>query len=238
MIKRIAEVIQLENEIKTHDQAYWILNKPLINDIEYDKIVNRLLRIDPENEYLKTVRTPKVDSSGKVTHLIKMLSLDKAYTYEEIIKWCKKVVRSPKEVFRIMPKLDGVSGQLKNGILATRGDGEIGEDITDKLAFMTILKKHDKDDVRGEILFTKSKFQQIKDTITRKSGENYKNERNAVGGILSRDDLEPTKILTFVDFEYNYEDLTLEQLETLGEANWGAFVLGTKEMNFPTENLW
>jgi len=101
MTKRTAEAIQIENEIKTHDNAYWVLNKPLINDHEYDVIVNRLLKIEPENEYLKKVRTPKVDSSGKVTHLVKMLSLDKAYTYEEIVTWCKKVARSNAEVFRI-----------------------------------------------------------------------------------------------------------------------------------------
>ena len=237
MTKRSAEAIQIENEIKTHDHAYWVLNKPLINDPDYDKIVNRLLKIEPDNEYLKKVRTQKVDSSGKVTHLVKMLSLDKAYTYEEIIKWCKKVARSSAEVFRIMPKLDGVSGQLMKGVLATRGDGEVGEDITDKLAFMNILKKHKNDDVRGEILFTKSKFQQIKGSITRKSGENYKNERNAVGGILSRDDMEPTKILTFVDFEYTYKDLTLDQLETIGEVCWEGLIIATKEMNFPTDGI-
>jgi len=236
-MKRTAEAIQLENEIRTHDQAYWTLNKPIINDPDYDKIVNRLLKIEPKNEYLKKVRTPKVESSGKVTHLIKMLSLDKAYSYDEIIKWCKKVARSTAEVFRIMPKLDGVSGQKKNGVLATRGDGEVGEDITDKLAFMNILKKHSDDDVRGEILFTKSKFKQIKDTITRKSGEKYKNERNAVGGILSRDDLAPTKILTFVDFEYIYSDTTLGELEEMGQINWDDLVLGTKDLNFPTDGI-
>ncbi len=237
MTKRTAEAIQIENEIKGHDQAYWVLNKPLINDYEYNAIVNRLLKIEPDNEYLKKVKTPKVESSGKVTHLIKMLSLDKAYTYEEIIKWCKKVARSSTEMFRIMPKLDGVSGQLMKGVLATRGDGKVGEDITNKLVFMNILKKHNNDDVRGEILFTKSKFEQIKDVITRKSGENYKNERNAVGGILSRDDLEPVKILTFVDFEYTYEDISLDAIESIGESGWEGFVVATKKMNFPTDGI-
>jgi len=237
MKKRSAEAIQIENEIKSHDHAYWVLNKPLINDGDYDKIVNRLLKIEPDNKYLKTVRSPKVDSTEKVTHLVKMLSLDKAYTYEEIVKWCKKVARTESEMYRIMPKLDGVSGQLMNDVLATRGNGEVGEDITDKLAFMNILKKHKNNDVRGEILFTKSKFEQIKDTITRKSGEKYKNERNAVGGILSRDDLEPVKILTFVDFEYIYKDMSLGELEKMGEENWGAMVLGTKDLNFPTDGM-
>jgi len=102
---------------------------------------------------------------------------------------------------------------------------------------MTILKKHNNDDVRGEILFTKSKFEEIKGTITRKSGENYKNERNAVGGILSRDDLEPTNILTFVDFEYVFTDFTLTEIEGYGEVGWGEFIEATKDLNFPTDGI-
>jgi DNA ligase (NAD+) len=237
MRKRTAEVIQLENEIRTHDHSYWVLNRPLINDPIYDQIVNRLLAIDPDNEYLKKVHTPKVQSDGKVTHIVKMLSLDKAYEYNEIVKWADKIARTPDEVFRLMPKFDGVSGQKKNNVLATRGDGEIGEDITHKLSFMNILTKGDSEDMRGEILFTKSKFQEIKGKITRKSGEDYKNERNAVGGILSRDDLEPSKILTFVDFEYIYDDLTLTQLKGFGEENWEVFILATKNMDFPTDGM-
>jgi DNA ligase (NAD+) len=237
MNKRTAEAIQLENEIRTHDQAYWVLNKPLINDVVYDQVVNRLLKIDPDNAYLKEVRSPKVDSSGKVTHLVKMLSLDKAYTYDEIVKWAKKIARSGAEVFRVMPKLDGVSGQLMKGILATRGDGEVGEDITNKLSFMHILKNHKNDDVRGEILFTKSKFAQIRDHLTRKSGEKYKNERNAVGGILSRDDMTPAKVLTFVDFEYVYTDYTFSELQNIGESVWESIVLDVKDMNFPTDGI-
>jgi DNA ligase (NAD+) len=246
MEKRTAEAIQLEKEIREHDHSYWVLHKPLINDVVYDQIVNRLLKIEPDNEYLKKIHTPKVDSSGKVTHIVKMLSLDKAYGYDEVVKWAKKLARTADEKFRIMPKLDGVSGQLKEGVLATRGDGEIGEDITHKLSFMNILTKGDPEDMitegdpkdmRGEILFTKSKFQQIKGVITRKSGEDYKNERNAVGGVLTRDDIEPVKILTFVDFEYTYEDLDFAQLENLGEEGWNGFIEEVKDMNFPTDGI-
>ena len=135
MTKRTAEAIQLENEIRTHDNAYWVLHKPLINDVVYDQIVNNLLKIEPDNKYLQKVHSPKVKSDGKVTHIIKMLSLDKAYTYTEIVTWARKRARAASEVFRLMAKLDGVSGQKMNGILATRGDGEIGEDISHKQSF-------------------------------------------------------------------------------------------------------
>lgn len=237
MSQRTAEAIQLENELRTHDYAYWKLNKPLVNDPIYDQIVKRLLKIEPDNKYLKEIHTPKVESIGKVTHIIKMLSLGKAYTYNELILWAGKLARTPGEKFRLMPKLDGVSGQKKNGVLATRGDGEIGENITHKLSFINTVTKGDPEDMRGEILFTKTMFQDIKESITRKSGEQYKNERNAVGGILRRSDIAPLKILMFVDFEYIFTDYTFAEFKNLGENVWETLVEDAKNMNFPTDGL-
>ena len=236
-IKRTAEAIQLENEIRAHDHAYWILHKPLINDPDYDNIVRRLLKIEPNNVYLQEVRAPKVDSQGKVTLAIPMLSLDKAYEFSEVLKFCKRTARSLTELYKFMFKLDGTSGCLKNKILTTRGDGFIGEDITHKLPFMNILTKGDPEDVRGEILFTKSGFQKIKDIITRKNGEKYKNERNAVGGILTRDDLDPVKILTFVDFEYICKEFTYEEILSIDEDFWNSLIKDAKDSNFPTDGL-
>ena len=232
------KIEKLENEIRYHDKKYWIDNNSKITDPEYDQLVNKLSDLDPDNKYLNRPKAPRVDSQGKVHHSIKMLSLDKAYSYEEIVKWCEKVSRSETEMFRIMPKFDGVSGQLIRGILATRGDGEIGENITNKLVYMDIIKKNETDEnVRGEIVFTKSKFKEVKNTITRKSGEPYKNERNAVGGILNRDDLKPVKILTFIDFESIYKDLTLHALKELGEDHWKFLITTIKDLNFPTDGI-
>jgi len=231
------KIKELTIKIIKHDQAYWVHNKPTISDPDYDKLVNELLELDPNNEYLKKVRAPKVQSGGKVTHKVKMLSLDKAYSFEEILKWCKKVGRGDLELFRIMPKYDGVSGQLKDGILATRGDGEIGEDITHKLPFMTIIKKHDNPDVRGEILFKKSTFAQVKDTFKRKSGEPYKNERNAVGGILTRDDLNIMKVLTFIDFNHTVTTVSLEQMIKGGEKEWNTFIKFIQSSDYPVDGI-
>jgi len=235
--QRTAEAIQLENEVKTHDQAYWVKNKPLVNDDIYDQIVRRLLKIEPDNVYLNKPKAPKVDSQGKVTHSIPMLSLDKEYDFDGILKFCKRVCRSLDEKLKVMFKFDGVSGQLMFDILASRGDGDIGEDITHKLPFMNILTKGDPNFVRGEILFTKSKFKEIKGVVTRKNGEDYKNERNAVGGVLSRDDMEPVQVLTFVDFEYICKEFTHAEIIELGAYGWQGIVEEAKESNFPTDGL-
>lgn len=237
MMERLQRAIVLEGEIRNHDTFYWVKNSPTIKDEVYDSIVNELLSLEPDNEYLKEVRTPKVDSKGKVEHKIPMLSLDKAYSYEEVLKFCNKIKRTNQEVFKIMFKFDGVSGQLLEGVLATRGDGFIGEDITHKLPFMKTMTRNMSPDMRGEILFTKPDFQKIKGVVTRKSGADYKNERNAVGGVLTRDDLEPTQILTFIDFEYLVMKFPFDGLIAMGITGWEHLVKSAKESEYPTDGL-
>lgn len=238
MTQRTSEAIQLEQEIKTHDKAYWEDNRPQINDAIYDQIVRRLLAIEPNNEYLNRPRAPKIDSQGKVHHSVPMLSLDKAYTWDEILKFLNRTKRSILEVYKLMFKLDGISGQFMFDILASRGDeGIVGENITHKLPFMNILTNGDPNNMRGEILFTKSKFKEVKDTFTRKSGEKYKNERNAVQGILGRDDITPIKVLTFVDFEFICEQFTYEELIKYGEQGWLGMAEEAKNSDFPCDGL-
>ncbi len=236
-MERNPRAIRLELEIKYHDKQYWELNTPEIHDTNYDDLVKELLEFEPDNTYLKTVHEPAVSSTGKITHDIPMLSLDKAYSIPEVLKFCRKVARNRDEQFVIMFKFDGVSGQLKDDILATRGDGLIGEDITHKLPFMTIKTRSMSNDMRGEILFTKEDFQKIKGVVTRKSGADYKNERNAVGGVLTRDDLDPVKILTFIDFEYFVIKHPLHMLEKLRSHDWDKMITLAQTSDYPTDGL-
>jgi len=230
--------IAIENQIKHHDVCHWLKNRSEIEDEQYDKLVESLLELDPDNEYLKKVKAPLVDSKGKVKHIVQMLSLNKEYSFEGILKWCKKLARTYEEEFDIMPKYDGVSGDLRSGILATRGDGEVGENITHKLPFMNIMRKDENNpDVRGEILFKKSTFAEIKDIFRRTNGELYKNERNAVGGILSRDDLNAMKVLTFIDFKHTVNTVTLKQLEYGGEEEWNSFVSLVQNSDYPVDGI-
>jgi len=235
--KRSVEAIQLEKEIRIHDQSYWIDNRATVSDVVYDQIVKRLLQIEPDNEYLNRPKAPKVDSQGKVHHSVPMLSLDKAYEWEEILKFCKRTARNDSELYKLMYKFDGISGQFMFNILASRGDGEVGENITHKLPFMNILTNGDPNNMRGEILFTKSKFAAMRDQFTRKGGEKYKNERNAVQGILGRDDITPSKILHFIDFEYVCYVLTWAVIKDLGKEKWDNFCKEAKDSNFPTDGL-
>ena len=92
---------ELEALIRHHDRRYWELNDPEISDARYDELVRALAALDPENELVTRILAPKVESSGKVRHTVPMLSLDKAYSLEEVLEWAGKFRRSPGEILLV-----------------------------------------------------------------------------------------------------------------------------------------
>jgi len=177
---------ELESLVLFYNKAYWEDQDPIISDPDYDKLINRLLELDPDNEVANKVHSTVVNSSDKIEHSNPMLSLDKVYTSEEVLKWCQKVARMDNECFLVQVKYDGCSAELNNDLLSTRGDGHIGENISDKIPYVRILTGPEfipsigfKGKVRGELVLQKSVFEQYKDVLKRKSGEPYKNSRNA-----------------------------------------------------------
>ena len=124
--------------IAYHNRKYWVDSEPEISDESYDLLVRHLTVLSPDHPLLSQVHAPVVASSGKVIHTDPMLSLDKAYSLDEVISWAEKFIRSKEELLLIQPKYDGISAIWKDGILATRGDGLEGEDITDKLPLLEL----------------------------------------------------------------------------------------------------
>jgi len=234
---------ELENKIRYYNNLWWKENKIIISDIEYDKLIEKLKTLDPTNELLNEIQDPITTSKKKIYHKKPMLSLEKVYNDIDLLKWCKKVSRSPDEIFKIELKYDGVSGSLENGVLSTRGNGEIGEDISDKLPLIKILRNKNPSDpnvIRGEILFSKSDFQKNRKLILKKDGEEYKNERNAVGGILNREDIDHNigRILTLVEFDYNFYTLKLSDLETIITNNkFEEIKERVQQNNFPADGM-
>ena len=82
-----AAVPELEALIRHHDRCYWELGEPEIDDASYDELVRALAALDPGNPLLSRLGSPHVESSGKVRHAQLMLSLDKAYSLEEVLEW-------------------------------------------------------------------------------------------------------------------------------------------------------
>ena len=210
---------ELENLIKKHDELYWNGN-PEISDIEYDKLVEELKSIDPENDLVNKVNSENAFGE-KVVHKEPMLSLNKVYTKEELKKWMKSVSRTNDEVFVIQPKYDGISGKLENGILSTRGNGVEGTNISDKLVMMVLdtNKTLDtkKDYMLGEIVITNSDFKNIYSNVKSKSGRIFKNSRNAVSGLVGNEDFEyyhkQGARLTFVDYDKNSEEIKMSEFD-------------------------
>lgn len=122
----------LEHDISVANDYYW--NKPdkgpLVDDFTYDRMVEELKRLDPDNPLVAKVADS--DQQGiKVKHVKPMLSLDKVYSWDDLVKWCEGVARSKDELFCFSPKYDGNSVEIANGRLVTRGKGgDYGNDIT------------------------------------------------------------------------------------------------------------
>ena len=200
---------ELAKEIEKHNRLYWETGEPEITDEEYDLLIRRLEELNPNHPLLTAVLTPTVASSGKVVHSNPMLSLNKAYSLEELLEWARKYARSEQELFLIQPKYDGISANFAGGILATRGDGEEGENITDKLVLLELESKNYKGPVnrpvRGEIVIRDDDFKTIYSNIKKKDGKSYKNSRNAVAGIMGLKEIDNMVSqgakLTLVDYE-------------------------------------
>ena len=121
---------ELEALITHHNKLYWSENKPEITDNEYDALVEQLKALDPTSPILSSLG--QYDEIGtKVKHDLPMLSLDKCYSEDDLLKWANKF----KYGYVMTPKIDGMACSIKytNGklsVASTRGDGSIGEDIT------------------------------------------------------------------------------------------------------------
>jgi DNA ligase (NAD+) len=232
---------ELVNLIEKHNQLYWQNGVPEISDDAYDLLVRELESINPNHRLLKQVHTPAVAASGKVKHKKPMLSLDKAYSLEELMTWAAKYARNSDELFLIQPKYDGISANFADGILATRGDGELGENITDKIELIELETEGYKGPldrpVRGEIIIRNDDFKNLYSKIRRKDGKFYKNSRNAVAGIMGLKDITPMvqqgAKLTLID--YNMVSFSVK-LANFAEK-WTEILQEVESLPYPMDGL-
>ena len=186
-------VFEVAELLRYHNRQYWELNAPEISDAEFDRIYERLRALAPEHPALDEIHTPQVDGRGKVRHSAPMLSLDKAYSLEALLEWAGKFARSEDELILVEPKYDGISARFDGRTLVTRGDGEFGEDISDKIplieleapGYTGVLDRP----ARGELVIREDDFATLYKNIRKKDGSNYKNSRNAVAGIVGLKDI-------------------------------------------------
>ena len=184
---------ELAELLAYHNRLYWELNAPEISDAEFDVIYEKLRQLAPEHPALSQIYTPEVGVRGKVKHSSPMLSLDKAYTLEALLEWGEKYAESCDALLLVEPKYDGISARFDGKTLVTRGDGEFGEDISDKIplieleapGYTGVLDRP----ARGELVIRDDDFNTIYRNIRKKDGSLYKNSRNAVAGIVGLKDI-------------------------------------------------
>jgi len=193
---RINELIEIINKA---NHEYYTLDKPTISDQEYDMYMGELIRLEEKYPEYKSGNSPTVrigdkvlDKFDKVTHEIRMFSLGNVFNESEILLFderIKKEISNPEYVCEL--KIDGLAVSLKyeKGKLvrgATRGDGIIGEDITNNVkTIKTIpltLNEEVDIEVRGEIFMSKASFQKVNEEKRANGEEEFANPRNAAAG--------------------------------------------------------
>ncbi len=206
-------VVELESQLRRHNYLYYTLGTTEISDDEYDRLRDELEKLDPENELLLQVGDRPRPETTKINHVVEMLSLNKANTFEEVEKWAEGM-----DGFVIQPKLDGLAVSLyyEKGIYkyaATRGDGRIGEDITENVRYIRDIPAKLNFDatchIRGEIFMRRSVFRQF-------AGE-FSNPRNAAAGSVKQKDPRVTRERRLNFFAYavvmeGHEKVRLESL--------------------------
>ena len=203
----------LKREIKAADAFYYQDDAPVMSDAAYDDLRQELIALETEYPHLITKDSPTQSVGakpsgkfGKITHSVSMLSLDNAFTDEDVADFCAKVKRflsldeDAPMAFTAEPKIDGLSAALRyeNGKLitgATRGDGKVGEDVTANLSTVANIPKTlsgtgwpDVLEVRGEVYIDHADFKTMNIAQVKAGKEPYKNPRNAAAGSLRQID--------------------------------------------------
>ena len=205
-----ARAVELRKLIDHHNYLYHALDSPEISDAEFDRLMRELRAIEAEHPDLITPDSPTqrvgsapVSSLAEVVHATPMLSLDNAFTDEDVIAFDRRVRERLEGVesveYAAEPKLDGLamSFRYERGRLvqaATRGDGTRGEDVTHNVRTVKAVPLKLRDgapellEVRGEIFMPIAGFKEMNRRALEKGEKTYVNPRNAAAGIIRQHD--------------------------------------------------
>lgn len=210
------EAKALEEGIEYHNYLYYVKNQPKISDATYDKLFHRLQELEEAFPELQSPTSPTqkvgakpLDKLKKVNHTVPMLSLNAALNAEEaqdFDKFIRRSVGKKKIHYVVEPKFDGFSvevvyreGTFQHG--ATRGDGDVGEDISENLKTIKSLAlrlQKDKTEIptllalRAEVFMPKTAFQKLNKERIERGEDPFANPRNAAAGIMRQ--LDPKKV--------------------------------------------
>ncbi|MCH7956884.1 MAG: NAD-dependent DNA ligase LigA [Proteobacteria bacterium] len=237
-LEAVAELALLADEIPHHRNLYYVKQTPVISDDEFDELVKRNDQIEEKFKYLirddspsQLVGSEPEKGFKKVRHKVPMLSLENAFSIDEVEDFLKKVRGflnlDKNELLEIVaePKIDGVSASLRyeNGKFIqglTRGDGQVGEDITSNLKTIEDIPEtlqgpdtlHGSDvpitiEVRGEVYMQKNRLKLLNDDRESSGEPIYANPRNAASGALRQKKSEITRDRKLNFFAYAWGEV-------------------------------
>lgn len=227
---------ELIDQINYHSNKYYNDDAPEISDYEYDNLMKELIKIEEENPQIKRADSPSSRVGGKpldkftqITHKIPMLSLSNAYSDKDLKDFDKRVRELAEDSVEYVVefKIDGLSVGLtyKNGVFekgATRGNGVVGEDITENLRTVkTIpLKINDTEEVvvRGEVYISKQNFEKINELQEEQGLQLFANPRNLAAGTLRQLDSKLTAKRPLDIFIFNLEYIENTNLKSHSES--------------------
>src|SRR5262245_22675881 len=241
-----AELKRLAAEIAAHDKRYYQQDAPTVTDAEYDALRQRnaaiewrfpeLIRPDSPSQRVGAAPTGKFK---KVRHAVPMLSLDNAFSDEDVIDFVARIRRflrlgnDEKIAFSAEPKIDGLSMSLRyeDGELvtaATRGDGAVGEDVTANIRTLEDVPKRLKGrdvpkvcEVRGEVYMTKHAFLALNERQKAAGGQIFANPRNSAAGSLRQKDPAITASRPLGFFAYSWGGMSKMPADTQsGMIKW------------------
>lgn len=197
-----SQIDSLREEISIHNKNYYELDSPTIEDSEYDALFRQLKKLETEYPQFASKSSPTQKVGGKSsekfkkhTHKYPLYSLDNSNNIQELEKWYERIKKNTTQNIELECelKIDGLAMALsyKQGILetgATRGDGTIGEDITQNIKQVSgiphILKDAIDIEVRGEVYMPISSFNNLNELNKQKGEKEFANPRNAAAGSL------------------------------------------------------
>lgn len=227
---------ELADLLNYHNNRYYNLDSPEISDYEYDMLLRELENIESEYPQLINSQSPtqkvggsKGEKFSPVTHTVLMESLHDSFSSDEVYDFDRKVKEVAVDaVYVVEPKIDGlsVSCEYRNGVFvrgSTRGDGQVGEDVTDNLMTIKSLPKRIDNapaflEVRGEVYMSVSTFEKIVEEQENNGEKPFKNPRNAAAGSLRQKDSKITQKRDLDIFIFNIQQVEGVELTTHSES--------------------
>jgi DNA ligase (NAD+) len=204
-----ARARQLRGQLEHHAHRYYVLDDPEIADDAYDRLLDELRAIERDHPELATPDSPTQRVGGepvgrleKVRHLEQMLSLGNVRSADELRAWVERMrnhlaregIADPQFTFVVEPKIDGLAISLvyRDGVLergATRGNGEVGEDVTHNLRTIGAIPLHVRDapalvEVRGEVYMSLKDFTALNERRAQAGESTFMNPRNSAAGTI------------------------------------------------------